>query len=566
MAKTSTSGTKRLLQKVRSKKRYPLATLGNRLRERLGVYAGWFVIAIFTVHPLMIRLDTGYTNITETKGATFITILLCAVFLMVCATSYTLMLGHTPSIKLKERFRSLQPFDIALLGYWVVMLISACTSDDLHTAFMGASLRNEGFWFQTAYIGACLIVSRWYRPKVRDFVIMTCTAVLICIYVMFQYYGNDFLHFYPGGLPYGTKIIYFGTMSNVNVASTYFCTVFLIGSVLFVQHEDRRIRWFMLPCMWLIFYILLLGDTESGYVGLIAAFAVGFPFVAKDRKCFARTMLLLAGCALLAWLNMQAFRAYHGQEPQMTVLEPYLPILAGVLAAVAALAWFLPLKKELPKMVWRLGWLGLMVVVAVTGIVMLPTIAEKTGNTTLKQVESILQGEVDDDFGSGRFIAWSRALEMVKKHPILGYGPDNFGRVYIEEYTMPEYIRLQEEAVDRGEDPAGVEAPSTFDKAHNEYIQMLVDVGILGLAAMLAFYALLLYAGFRYGLDKPMVVALIAALGCFIVQAFFNFSTPFAHPVTWTCWGVLGALLRDLRDERAAAKQNGSGKEAVKAA
>jgi len=39
------------------------------------------------------------------------------------------------------------------------------------------------------------------------------------------------------------------------------------------------------------------------------------------------------------------------------------------------------------------------------------------------------------------------------------------------------------------------------------------------------------------------VLALAAALLCHMAQAFFNFVSPFAHPVVWTLWGVLGATL-----------------------
>ena len=563
-----TGKIKKSMGNARKKKRYPAARLGDRLGERLSVYVGWFVLAIFTIHPLMIRLprkvvDTitndetgaveefvryvgnGYTNITETKGTTFIVILLCAVFLMLCAVAYTLMLGHTPKLRLKERLRSLRPYEIAILAYWLIALVSACTSENLHTAFMGASLRNEGFWFQTAYIAAFLMVARWYKPKTRDFVVLICTAILIAFYILPQYYGYDLLHFYPNELPPRSKIMFIGTMSNINVASTYYGIVFVICSVLFVQHTSDKLRRFLFPCALLLFYIVLLGDTESVQVGLIAVVMVAFPFVAKDKKTIARTLLLGAGCALVGWINMVAHRAYFLGDPQFAVLEPLLPIVAGVFAALAALVRFLPIKKGLPAMVWRVGWLTMVVVILVGAVLAMPILAEKTGNRSLQEAASVLKGNFDPNFGSKRFLAWGRAIDMFKQKPILGHGPDNFGHIYTNTFTLPEYQELLAEAAAKGIDPSTVDNPTTFDKAHNEYFQALVDVGILGLAAILVFYGLLLYAVFRRHLNNPVVLALGVALGCFLVQAFFNFSTPFAHPVTWTCWGMLAAAMRN---------------------
>ncbi len=511
----------------RATKRMSQEAMGRRLSDRLAMYAGLFVLAIFIVHPLI--FTNHYFNITETKLWSFITILCVSLGLMVCAAVYTLMLGYAPKLNVKERLKSLRPYEVAILAYWVVILISAFTADDMRVAFMGFGARNEGFFMQSGYILAFLVVARFYRPRLRDLTIFCAVAAAVALYGICQYYGNDFLQINGNEPVMGPKMVFFSTMSNKNVISTYLCLALPVSAVMFVQHEGR-LRWAFLGFAWVIFFMLLQGDTDSGYVGIIGALGLTFPFVAKDRKSAAKLLLLLAGCAMLAWLFGLLYSSVaEGSPPQMAGVLAYMPWLALALCAVSAALWFVKIPQA-PKKVWRIVWMGVLVVVLIAGIVALPILAEKTGNNVLVDASELLKGNMDDHMGSGRGFAWKRALELASEQPIIGHGPDNFAYNY--------YARYSQESMD----VMGV----VFDKVHNEFLQVLVDAGALGLLCWLAFFALILWGSRKY-LENPAILGICVAVVAFLIQAFFNFSTPFAHPVVWTLLGFLGALLRDAR-------------------
>jgi O-antigen ligase len=114
-----------------------------------------------------------------------------------------------------------------------------------------------------------------------------------------------------------------------------------------------------------------------------------------------------------------------------------------------------------------------------------------------------------NDPTTGRAHFWSVTLEIIKAHPLIGTGLGAFGVVYTKFDTRNGLFRLEQ--------------------AHNDYLQVLSDGGIIGAALAFAFVALLFYRAFvraRSRDDFRRGVALAALGGCFavLVHSFFDFT------------------------------------------
>jgi O-antigen ligase len=114
-----------------------------------------------------------------------------------------------------------------------------------------------------------------------------------------------------------------------------------------------------------------------------------------------------------------------------------------------------------------------------------------------------------NDPTTGRAHFWSVTLQIIKAHPLIGTGLGAFGVVYTKFDSRNGLFRLEQ--------------------AHNDYLQVLSDGGIIGAALALAFVALLFYKAFvRAGSrdDFRRGVALASLGGCFavFVHSFFDFT------------------------------------------
>lgn len=111
---------------------------------------------------------------------------------------------------------------------------------------------------------------------------------------------------------------------------------------------------------------------------------------------------------------------------------------------------------------------------------------------------------------------WRNGIEIARDHLLLGVGGGNF------EVFYPPYNR--ETSADR---LYGFEKQARF--AHNEYLQVLVDYGAIGLLLFLAFLFGLAAAAWRVaregapGGDRLLALASLAATASFAIFAFFSF-------------------------------------------
>src|SRR5215212_990295 len=114
-----------------------------------------------------------------------------------------------------------------------------------------------------------------------------------------------------------------------------------------------------------------------------------------------------------------------------------------------------------------------------------------------------------DDPTTGRAHFWAVTLDIVRAHPYVGAGLGAFGVIYTRYDTRNGLYRLEQ--------------------AHNDYLQVLSDGGIIGAVLALSFVVLLFYKAISRAQSRDDFrrgVALAALSGCFavLVHSFFDFT------------------------------------------
>jgi O-antigen ligase len=178
----------------------------------------------------------------------------------------------------------------------------------------------------------------------------------------------------------------------------------------------------------------------------------------------------------------------------------------------------------------RLLWTGglvaapLLLGIFVVGLVGFGFMATKLVNSekTLDRLQSLTDADRTDHSVLSRQIAWQAGLEMSSERPNLGWGAGGF------RFLFPRYQQTRPE-ITYHIHPNGVRQYAFWEHAHNDYLQLLIETGRIGVGLIgLAFFT----AGFNFirsrGLSHSTALALLGAGGISLAHAGADF--PLQNP------------------------------------
>jgi O-antigen ligase len=252
-----------------------------------------------------------------------------------------------------------------------------------------------------------------------------------------------------------------------------------------------------------------LGNTGFAAEYLVAALPIALALAVKeDRWSWAFSSALLLG-ALHLWLT-QSRAGWLG---------------AALGGGILLLTLASPRKNEAARArLRRLALAGLLLAVG-AGLTM-----PGLGPASVARLGSI--ADPGDPTARVRLLIWRGALDLIGRHPLLGVGLGNF------EFAYPEVRSVEEWRLSRRD---------VVDDAHNEYVHLTAETGLLGLAAFLWFLGRAARSA-RKVLGTPEgreeALPLVAGLAGLLLYAGFGF--PFKDPTSGAYWwmflGYLSAL------------------------
>jgi len=145
----------------------------------------------------------------------------------------------------------------------------------------------------------------------------------------------------------------------------------------------------------------------------------------------------------------------------------------------------------------------------------------------LQEAQQLLHGKWNDDFGSGRLYIWRNVWGLVKETPLLGGGPDTLGLRGVS--WDPVYHETLETTI-----------VTQIDAAHNEFLHIIVNQGILGLLAYLMIIVQTMCDWVR-NRDNLCCLMCGAAVVFYLLQSVFGISSPISAPYFWMAIGCLKA-------------------------
>lgn len=108
----------------------------------------------------------------------------------------------------------------------------------------------------------------------------------------------------------------------------------------------------------------------------------------------------------------------------------------------------------------------------------------------------------------------------------MGVGPDNLKNGIVKNVTDEsfEFIKAHN----------GIP-----DKAHNEYLNIAVTLGIPALVVYMVFLIAIIFPNLKNIFKRKDIFIILSIIGSYLVQAFFNISTIGIAPIFWLCLGII---------------------------
>ncbi len=497
-----------------------------------------FFYAMVIIFPLAIG-EQKYGNITNFKNTVYY--LIASLAFSVLIITLIVKILKIPDDKFNasasmDFFKNFNIADTAVSCYWIFLLISTLLSDYHSVAVWGQGVRNDGFIIQTFYVITYFVLSRLIKLHKLDLAAYCGGATIVAVLVIFHFFGWDILETGYSEPNWESGLLFMGPMGNINLTS-YFVTVALIlAASLYITHSnesdkqnDRLVNYFALISFAIMLWAEINLNTDAGIVALGVALLVSFPLLLTSFERLGRMITVLAvACGVILFDRLFVHFIVIGDDFGKI---GWLALVAGaVFTIVAVLINTNIIKLELSRRTLLISTLAVDAV-ALVGVIVASAVAAKTQTSGVlyELGQMLFHGNFNDKFGSKRIFTWKRTIKLAGKNFLFGSGPDTFCNVFQEAY---------------GNESEKFFGGRNLDKAHNEYLQLLICSGITGIGAFLTFIGSMVTRAFRRATDNPLLVCCAMGVIGYAVHAFFGYSLPINSPLMWVMLGLTGAAMR----------------------
>ena len=388
-------------------------------------------------------------------------------------------------------------------------------------------------WGLGGYYGGCMMVLftaasylavRAFAPQKLlnglTFCVGITTALVTVLYVL-NIFNIDLIGTYAD-----TAVVeraqFFSTLGQKNFCSGFMAFALpLVFYAFLVARGARHTVFYGIPAF---FGALALAVVDADGLALGIGTAV---LVLLCQKIFTtRTLrrLMVIGMFFFAdagWMQYMRTHVYtQGGKPILAAFGHYAQVGFAVCAVVWAVLFFALRSREIP--LWKAG--RVLTVIAVTlGVVLVVLANFMPGFPSLGKLDDLLV--FNDDWGTYRGTAWRISWSAWTAQPfwrkLLGVGPGMMHTAVAQWAGADITARMK-----------------TFYAAHNEYLELLLTSGVLGLAAWVWFVAAHLRKAAQNWL-RPGVAPVTLALVSYLAHAAVSIRVSMIFPEIMLLFGLL---------------------------
>lgn len=314
-----------------------------------------------------------------------------------------------------------------------------------------------------------------------------------------------------------TKLTYVATIGNVNYASAFNCVTLPLGIFLYLKADNIRSKVLYGSVLLLGFAGIIACRSDSGIVTVLCIFFLLFFLWVRDMASFKSyiEMILVCLCGVLCMTilnNTVSDRSYLFNGvfgflcSKIGIIMEAILLLSGIILRIC-------IRRRKKDFSFR----KFKVIILILVLVMVAILFMIKGDIF----------QLNDSFGSYRGYIWKRSIMMYSQE--YSFVKKLFGCGYYHvELLLDQYYGT--EMMDK--------LGAVFLDIHNEAIQYLLSVGLVGVIGYFGIFATLLWKGFQNLKENRAMVFVIIESVAILVQGLVNGPTVIITPLIFVNLGI----------------------------
>lgn len=502
-----------------------------------------YMVIMAVVFPFY--MTKGYSHIGSDKNIFFRYaggIFSICILLFEMGYFLTYLVKNQFRLNIKEIFYHFSFTDRFALLYGIAVILSYLNSPYKDVAFFGRNGWYIGLVTQMIYLVIYFSVSRFFDgTKWVEYPYLATT---------FMVFGMGILNrfsVYPFGLK-GNSSGFISTLGNINWFCSYWSVLFPIVSVFFLYKSQGK--WWKQLIYGILFSVMTVAGAIQGSDSAGIVFAVVYLTLFYCSMGTIENLRKYFGMVCLGTGLMQAVRFVRFLFPEAINMETFmtdlltqgnLTFVLMVIAGILYIGCTIYEKKCLPSdsflKVWRYIRTFVFVLLGV-GVVsyFILLVLNTTGKIYIASISENPWLIFNEAFGNDRGTTWRCGVKMYSEmpwiHKIFGVGPDCFASFAYRDGSLVQPM-LEE-----------VFGTAVLTNAHNEWLTVLVNIGLFGLISYIGFFISAIYRYLKNREISPWVFAGGLAVLSYTLHNMVSFQQALNGPIMFLVLGVTENAVR----------------------
>lgn len=447
--------------------------------------------------------------------------------------------------------------DMCVAAYLVLTWVSVFSGGFYKDALWGCYGWNMGLMSQFSFVLLYFFLSRFGRYYHVMLIALCVAAGIVYVLGILHRMLIDPIGFYDG-LNFAQKAQFLSTLGQASWYGSFLAVTLPVGAGVFLYAQKKVWRVISGIFTMLGFCTLVTQNSDSAYFALAGVLLIFFMLSAGERETMCRFMGMLT--LFFAAGKLMYFLMQINPNPELDpdfVTEIMWTsgitwVLLAVCLALTVVLYAMGNHEDLlslrggssTKKVWAYP-VSLMqkirrivpvaVIVVIAGIILM--ICMQTRGMLPVQISDKLSGvsyfNWNDDWGNGRGRIWRFSVKIFSEeslgHKLFGVGPDCFNS-YVNTYY--------------GEEEALLWGEKLLTNAHNEWLNILINAGLLGAAAYIGIFVTAIGRFSQKYRQDIWLAGIAAACISYMCYNFFCYQQVLCTPFIFILMGIGEYIVR----------------------